>query len=50
MAIQTNTSATASNNIAVTTVGLDPMSYRTLSNFMLAVPGAVMAASLESYS
>lgn len=50
MAIQTNTTATANINIAVTTVGLDPMSYRTLSNFMLAVPGAVMAANLESYS
>ena len=50
MAIQPNTTATANNNIAVTTVGLDPMSYRTLNNFMLAVPGAVMAANLESYS
>ena len=26
------------------------MSYRTLANFMLAVPGAVMAASVEGYS
>ncbi len=50
MDIQPNTTATANNNIAVTTVGLDPMSYRTLNNFMLAVPGAVMAANLESYS
>jgi pilus assembly protein CpaE len=48
MAIQVNT--TANVNIAVTTVGLDPMSYRTLSNFILGVPGAVMAANLEGYS
>jgi len=26
------------------------MSYRTLANFMLAVPGAVMAASINGYS
>lgn len=50
MAIQANTTATANINIAVTTVGLDPMSYRTLANFMLAVPGAVMAANLDGYS
>lgn len=36
--------------IAVSTVALDPMSYRTLSHFISGVPGAVMAAGLESYS
>lgn len=36
--------------IAVSTVALDPMSYRTLSHFIFGVPGVVMAASLESYS
>lgn len=50
MAIQANTTATANINIAVSTVGLDPMSYRTLASFMLAVPGAVMVANLDGYS
>src|SRR6478752_5524651 len=51
MATQANiTSAANTASLAVTTVGLDAMSYRTLANFMLAVPGAVMAASVEGYS
>jgi pilus assembly protein CpaE len=50
MATQASTSATTNTTIAVSTVGLDPMSYRTLANFMLAVPGAVMAASINGYS
>jgi len=50
MATQASTTATANTSIAVSTVGLDPMSYRTLANFMLAVPGAVMAASINGYS
>jgi len=45
---QASTVNTAS--LVVSTVGLDAMSYRTLANFMLAVPGAVMAASVEGYS
>jgi pilus assembly protein CpaE len=36
--------------IAVTTVALDPVSYRALSNFISGVPGAVMVASLDTYS
>ena len=43
-------SAANSAGLTVTTVGLDAMSYRTLANFMLAVPGAAMAASVEGYS
>jgi pilus assembly protein CpaE len=51
MATQMNIGAAASTtNIAVTTVGLDPMSYRTVANFMLAVPGSVMAANVDGYS
>jgi len=51
MATQVNTAAAANTpSIAVTTVGLDTTSYRTLANFMLAVPGAIMAASVEGYS
>ena len=36
--------------IAVSTVGLDPTTYRTLSHSMAGVAGAVMAANLDSYS
>jgi pilus assembly protein CpaE len=43
-------SAANTAGITVTTVGLDAMSHRTLANFMLAVPGAAMAASVEGYS
>lgn len=43
-------SAANTAGLTVTTVGLDAMSYRTLANFMLAVPGAAMAASVEGYS
>jgi pilus assembly protein CpaE len=43
-------SAANTASLAVTTVGLDAMSYRTLANFMLAVPGAAMVASVEGYS
>src|SRR5689334_9276508 len=51
MTSQVNIAATANPvSIAVTTVGLDPMSYRTLANFVLAAPGAVMAANVDGYS
>jgi pilus assembly protein CpaE len=51
MSTQANMSTTATTaNIAVTTVGLDSVSYRALSNFMLAVPGAALAANLDGYS
>ena len=51
MATQVNMGSAANTaSLAVTTVGLDAMSYRTLANFMLAVPGAAMAASVEGYS
>ena len=43
-------SAANTAGLTVTTVGLDAMSYRTLANFMLAVPGAAMAANVEGYS
>src|SRR5689334_24912349 len=36
--------------IAVSTVALDPVSYRALSNFISGVPGAVMVTSLDTYS
>lgn len=36
--------------IAVSTVALDPVSYRALSSFISGVPGAVMVASLDTYS
>src|SRR5215468_2805328 len=51
MATQVNmVKAADSARIAVSTVGLDPTTYRTLSHFMAGVPGAVIAASLDSYS
>jgi pilus assembly protein CpaE len=51
MATPVNLSSTANSaGLAVSTVGLDAMSYRALANFMLAVPGAAMAASVEGYS
>ena len=51
MATSVNLSSAASTaSLAVSTVGLDAMSYRALANFMLAVPGAAMAASVEGYS
>ena len=51
MTSQVSVAATANAaSIAVTTVGLDPMSYRTVPNFMLAVPSAVVAASVDGYS
>jgi len=36
--------------IAVTTVGLDQISYRALAHFMAGVPGTVMAANLDRYA
>ena len=36
--------------IAVSTVAIDPVSYRALSSFISGVPGAVMVASLDTYS
>ena len=51
MATPVNLASSANTaGLTVTTVGLDAMSYRTLANFMLAVPGAAMAASVEGYS
>ena len=51
MATSVNLSSAANTaGLAVSTVGLDAMSYRALANFMLAVPGAAMAASVEGYS
>lgn len=43
-------SAVNTASLSVSTVGLDAMSYRALANFMIAVPGAAMAASVEGYS
>ena len=51
MATQMNIGAGANTaSIAITTVGIDPMSYRALAHFMQAVPGAAMAASIDGYS
>jgi pilus assembly protein CpaE len=36
--------------IAVTTVALDPVSYRALAHFVAGLPSATIASSLESYS
>jgi pilus assembly protein CpaE len=36
--------------IAVITVGLDPLTYRTLSHFMSGMPSAGIAASIDTYS
>jgi pilus assembly protein CpaE len=51
MALQVNT-AKGENplSIVISTVGLDPMLYRTLAHFMLAMPGAVMGANVGGYS
>jgi pilus assembly protein CpaE len=51
MAAQVNMSNVAERTrIAVITVGLDPLTYRTLAHLMSAVPAAAMAASLDAYS
>ncbi len=51
MAAQVNTSHAADGTkIAIITVGLDPLTYRTLSHFMSAVPSAGIAASVDTYS
>ena len=36
--------------IALITVGLDPLTYRTLSHFMSVIPSAGIAASIDTYS
>ena len=41
---------TGEARIAVTTVGLDSMSQRALTHFLMGVPGATVAANLEGYS
>jgi DNA-binding NarL/FixJ family response regulator len=51
MAAQVNMSHAADRTkIAIITVGLDPLTYRTLSHFMSAVPSAGIAASIDTYS
>ena len=51
MATQVNMAkAGETGKTSVTTVGLDSMTYRTLSHFMAGVPGAHMAANLETYT
>ena len=51
MATQVNMAkAGESGRISVSTVGLDPMTYRTLSHFIAGVPGAQIAANLDSYT
>jgi pilus assembly protein CpaE len=42
--------AATAAELAVTTVGLDPVSFRTLGHLMQTVPGAVMVANVEGYS
>jgi pilus assembly protein CpaE len=42
--------STNKTSIAVTTVGLDPISCRTLANLMEGVPGAAIAANIDGYS
>lgn len=37
-------------NLAVTTVGLDQMSYRALAHFISGVPSSLMVASIDNYS
>jgi pilus assembly protein CpaE len=36
--------------VAVTTIALDPMSYRALAHFVAGLPSAAMVASVESYA
>jgi pilus assembly protein CpaE len=43
-------SAAISAEIAVTTVGLDPVTFRSLTHLMQTVPGAVMVANVDGYS
>lgn len=50
MAAYVDLAKAGNTRIAVTTVGLDGISQRTLSHFLLGVPGAAMAASLDGYS
>jgi pilus assembly protein CpaE len=51
MATQFNLAgATNKASIAVTTVGLDPISCRALANFMEGVPGAAIASNIDGYS
>lgn len=42
--------ASETARIAVSTIALDAVSYRALSNFISGVPGAVMVASIDAYS
>lgn len=51
MATQVNMSKAGDTaRISVTTVGLDSMTHRALAHFISGVPGAVMAANLDSYA
>jgi len=51
MASQVNMSNAGDRlKIALITVGLDPLTYRTLSHFMSAIPSAGIAASIDTYS
>lgn len=51
MATQPRTAGTThSASIAISTVGLDPMSCRNLASFVDTVPGAVVAVNLASYT
>src|SRR5215469_6031981 len=51
MATQVNMAKSGeTGKISVTTVGLDPMTYRTLSHFMAGVSGAHMSANLDTYT
>ncbi|HET9837913.1 MAG TPA: AAA family ATPase [Candidatus Angelobacter sp.] len=51
MAAQANMSHAGDKpKIAVITVGLDPLAYRTLAHLIAAVPAAAMTASIDTYS
>lgn len=50
MATQLNTARPETARVAVTTVALDPISYRALAHFVASLPSAALTASLDSYS
>jgi pilus assembly protein CpaE len=50
MATRANIAGTTNPSIAITLVGIDPMSCRALGNFLSSVPGVALTATLENYA
>ena len=50
MTTELNIGAGERANLAVTTIGLDQMSYRALAQFVSGIPSSVLAAGIDDYS